>query len=120
MISSNVENTVAAQKIQIRLIIHVVEVCAFRTRIDLVEPDYSLRLHQRRVYVTLVKLVILTQSRCDNFLQIKSHSLTFCDLRSKRKLMPHDFRRMETEIRAKEIPQDHAGSCRFQLRINFA
>src|SRR5262245_66634331 len=116
MIPANVEDAVAAQKIQVWLTIHVVKVCAFRSRIDLVEPDYSLRLHQRRVYVTLVKLVILTQSRCDNFLQIKSHSLTFCDLRSKRKLMPHDFRRMETEIRAKEKPKDHAGSCGFQLR----
>src|SRR5215475_7208477 len=115
MISSNVENTVAAQKIQIRLIIHVVEVCAFRARIDLVEPDYSLRLHQRRVYVTLVKLVILTQSRCDNFLQIKSHSLTFCDLRSKRKLMPHDFRRMETEIRARRKTAGSRGILRFPI-----
>src|SRR5262249_24431798 len=86
MISPNVENAVAAQKVQIWLIIHIIEVSAFRSRIDLVEPDYSLRLHQSRVYVSFVKLVIFTQSRCDNFLQIKGHSVTFCDLRSKRKL----------------------------------
>ena len=86
MIPSDVENAIAAQKIQVRLIIHVIQVRAFRSRIDLVEPDHSLRLHQRRVYVVLMELVILTQPRCDNFLQIKCHSEIFCDLRSKRKL----------------------------------
>jgi hypothetical protein len=32
-----------------------------------------------------VELIIFTQSGCDNFLQIKSHPMTFCDLHSKRK-----------------------------------
>src|SRR6266498_5169692 len=85
MIPPDVEHAVTAQKIQVRLIIHVVQVRAFRSRIDLVEPDHSLRLHQRRVYVSLVELVILAQSRRDNFLQIKSHPVMFCDLHSKRK-----------------------------------
>ena len=68
MIPSDIENAIAAQKIQVRLIIHVIEVRAFRSRIDLVEPDHSLRLDQRRIYVPLVELIIFTQSRCDNFL----------------------------------------------------
>src|SRR6266542_2571080 len=85
MIPPDVEHAVTAQEIQVRLIIHVVQVRAFRSRVDLVEPDHSLRLHQRRVYMSLVELIIFTQSGCDNFFQIKSHPMTFCDLRSKRK-----------------------------------
>jgi hypothetical protein len=68
MIPSDVENAIAAQKIQVRPIIHVIEVRAFRSGVDLVEPDYSLCLDQRRVYVPLVELIIFTQSRRDNFL----------------------------------------------------
>src|SRR5215469_16870959 len=85
MIPSDVENAIAAQKIQVRLIIHVIQVRALGSRVDLVEPDDSLRLHQRRVYMPLMQSVIFTQSRRDDFLEIKSHPVTVCDLRSKRK-----------------------------------
>src|SRR5207249_6790354 len=86
MITPDVEHAIAAQKIQVRLIIHVVEVRALGSRIHLVEPDHSLRLDQRRVYMALVELVIFTQACRDNFLQIESHPVMFCDLRLKRKL----------------------------------
>ena len=36
--------------------------------------------------MALVELVIFTQACRDNFLQIKSHPVMFCDLRLKRKL----------------------------------
>src|SRR5258708_40271349 len=71
MIPSDVENAVAAQKIQVRLIIHVIEVRALGSRVDLVEPDYSLCLHQRRVYVADIELVNLPQPPPDNFPLIK-------------------------------------------------
>jgi hypothetical protein len=35
--------------------------------------------------MALVKLVIFTQPRCDNFLQIKCHHGMFCDLTPERK-----------------------------------
>ena len=60
MIPANVENTVAAQKVEKRLIIHVIEVSAFASRIDLIKADYSLRLDQRWIYVPLMELVVLT------------------------------------------------------------
>jgi hypothetical protein len=110
MIPPDVEHAVAAQKIQVRLIIHVIQVRAFRSRIDLVEPDDSLRLHQRRVYMSLMELVIFTQSRRDNFLQIKSHPVMFCDLRSKRKL------RLPVAVNGK--PQDHFDPAAFEFLTN--
>ena len=68
MISSDIENAVTAQKIQIRLVIHVIQVRALSAGIDLVEPDYALCSHERAVHMSLMKLIIFAQSRSDNFL----------------------------------------------------
>src|SRR2546430_16612501 len=85
MITPDVENAVTAQKIEIRLVIHVVEVRALCPRIDLVEPNHALRSHERAVHMPFVKLIILTQSRGDNFLYIQRHRAIFRDLPLKRK-----------------------------------
>src|ERR1043166_9365900 len=74
MVAPDIENAVAAQKIEIRLVIHVVEVRALCPRIDFVESDHALRSHQCAVQVPLVKLIILTQSRANNLLKIQGHS----------------------------------------------
>src|SRR6266581_4685993 len=84
MISPDVENAIAAQEIETGGIIHVIEIRALRSRIDLVETDHALRRHQCAVHVPLVQLIILTQPRCDDFLQVKRHGVTLYDLRSKR------------------------------------
>src|SRR5207247_5506218 len=90
MISTDVENAVAAQKIQIRLIIHVEEIRAFGARIDFVETDDALRCHERAVYVQLVQLVVFAKTRGDNLLQIESHEEeNLSDSRSKRKFCSH-------------------------------
>ena len=68
MIPPDVENAVAAQKIQIRLIIHVVEIRALGPSIDPVEADHSLGRHQCPVHVPLVELIIFTQPRGNNLL----------------------------------------------------
>src|SRR5881394_3678235 len=73
MIATDVENAVAAQKIQIRLVIHVEEIRALSPRIDFVETDDALRCHKRAVYVPLVQFVIFAKTRGDNLLQIESH-----------------------------------------------
>src|SRR5215831_17180680 len=73
MISTDVENTVAAQKIQIRLVIHVIEIGAFGSRVDFVETDDALRCHERTVYVPLVQFVVFAKTRGDNLFQIESH-----------------------------------------------
>src|SRR6478752_7141094 len=73
VISTNVENAIAAQKIQIRLVIHVEEICALGTGINFVESDDALRCHERAVYVPLVQLVVFAKTRGDNLLQIESH-----------------------------------------------
>src|SRR5262245_19889258 len=87
VISTDVENTVAAQKIQIRLVIHIVEIRALGPRIDFIETDNALRCHERAVYVPLVQFVIFAKTRGDNLLQIESHEeQNFSDSRSKRKL----------------------------------
>src|SRR5215472_2512795 len=73
VISTDVENTVAAQKIQIRLVIHVIEIRALGSRIDFVETDDALRCHERAVYVPLVELVVFAKTRGDNLLQVECH-----------------------------------------------
>src|SRR6478736_5605650 len=73
VISTNVKNAVAAQKIQIRLVIHVVEIRSLGAGIDFVEADDTLRCHERAVYVPLVQLIIFAKTRGDNLFQIESH-----------------------------------------------
>jgi hypothetical protein len=86
VISTDVENAVAAQKIQIRLVIHVIEIGALAPRIDFVETDDALRCHERAVYVSLVQFVVFAKTRSDDLLQIESHEeQNFSDSRSKRK-----------------------------------
>src|SRR5580765_5281482 len=86
VISTNVENAVAAQKIQIRLVIHVVEIRALRARIDFVETDDALRRYERAVYVPLVQFIVFAKTRGDNLLQIESHEeKNFSDSPSERK-----------------------------------
>jgi hypothetical protein len=86
VISTNVENAIAAQKVQIRLIIHIEEICALGTGIDFVETDNALGCHERAVYVPLVQLIIFAETRGDNLFQIESHEeQNFRDSLSKRK-----------------------------------
>src|SRR5205814_3454554 len=86
MVPADIENAVAAQKIEIRLIIHVVEICALSPGINLVETDHALRLNQGAIQVLLVQVVILAQTRGDDLFQIKSHQAErFRDLSAKRK-----------------------------------
>src|SRR5215208_4851067 len=86
MISTDVENAIAAQKIQIPLVIHVIEIRALGTRIDFVETDDALRCHERAIYMPLVQLVIFAKTRGNDLFQIKSHEKeNFSDSRSERK-----------------------------------
>src|SRR5882757_4508259 len=90
VISTDVENAIAAQKIQIWLAIHVVQICALGARIDFVETDDALRRHERAVYVPFVQLVVFAKTRGDNLLQIESHEEEILsDSRSKRKSCSH-------------------------------
>src|SRR3954462_13585328 len=73
VIASDVENAVAAQKIEIRLVIHVVEIRALRSRIHLVEPDDALGCYERAIYVPIVQFIIFAKTRGNNLLQIESH-----------------------------------------------
>src|SRR6188472_1205218 len=73
VISTSVENAIATQKVQIRLIIHIEEICALSTGIDFVETDDALCCHERAVYVPLVQLIIFAETRGDNLFQIESH-----------------------------------------------
>src|SRR6476646_7406735 len=86
VISTNVENAIATQKIQIWLIIHIEEICALGTGIDFIETDDALRCHQRAIDVPLVQFVVFAKTRGDNLLQIESHEEeNFSDSRSKGK-----------------------------------
>src|SRR4029077_18215815 len=88
MVPADVENAVAAQKIEVRLVIHIVEIGALSPGIDLVETDDTLRRDQGTVQMPLVQFVIFAEPRRDDLFQIKSHARMFPDLRSKRKRAP--------------------------------
>jgi hypothetical protein len=89
MISADIENAVAAQEIEVLRVIHVVEISAFRSGVDLVETDDALRGNQRPVEMTLMQLVIFAQPRRYDLLQVKGHCEAFVgDLRGKIKSRP--------------------------------
>src|SRR5262249_32959145 len=90
VISADVENAVAAQKIEIGLVIHIVEIRALGSRIDFVETDDALRCHERAVDVPLVQFVVFAKTRGNNLLQIETHEeQNFSDSCSKRKYCSH-------------------------------
>ena len=115
MIATDIENAVAAQKIEIRLVIHIVEIRALGTRIDFVEADDALRCYQRAIDMPFVQFVILAQSRGDNLLQVESHEeQNFSDSRSKRKLSPRAVARRHRFSRNCPKILGTAKSCRIQ------
>src|SRR6266404_2612350 len=116
VISTDVENAVAAQKIQIRLIIHVEEICAFGARIDFVETDDALRCHKRAVYVPFVQLVVFAKTGGDNLLQIESHEEeNLSDSRSKRKSCSHALVTRQCRFSCDGAPgRTYKKSCRIQ------
>src|SRR5215468_2585460 len=111
VISTDVENAIAAQKIEIRLVIHVVEIRALGTRIDFVETDDALRCDKRSVYVPFVQFVIFAKTRGDNLLQIESHEdENFSDSCSKRKWQ--GLRAAPSDHPSADVPTKK--SCRIQ------
>src|SRR6478672_11059514 len=118
VIASDVENAVAAQKIQIRLVIHVVEIRALGARIDFVETDDALRRHERAVYVPLVQFVVFAKTRGDNLLQIESHEEeNFSDSPSERKSCS---RFVVRSARRATIKKKKLQDSRRILQLNFA
>src|SRR5206468_11764148 len=73
MVAADVENGIAAEEIEVGVIIHVVEVSAFSPGIDLVETNDALGRDQGAIEVTMMQLVIFTEPCCDDFLQVKCH-----------------------------------------------
>src|SRR5438477_9913551 len=73
MVATNVENGVAAEEIQVGVIIHIIEISAFSPSIDLVETNDALGCDQGTIDVTMMQLVVLAEPRCNDFLQIKCH-----------------------------------------------
>ena len=74
MIAADIENGIAAQKIEIGGVIHVVEIRALGSGIDFVEPDHTLCGNERAVDVPLVQLIIFAEPGGDNLSQVKSHA----------------------------------------------
>src|SRR5437762_12021878 len=116
VISTDVENAVAAQKIQIRLVVHIEEIRALSPRIDFVETDDALRCHKRAVYVPLVQFVVFAKTRGDNLLQIESHEeQNLSDSRSKGKSCSHaDVARQRRFSRNVIRPWLQKTRCRIQ------
>ena len=54
MIAADVENGIAAEEIEVGIVIHVVEISAFRPGIDLVETNDPLGRDQRAIDMTMM------------------------------------------------------------------
>src|SRR5438477_6256417 len=85
MVAANVENGIAAEEIEVGVIIHVVEISAFSPGIDLVETNDALGRDQGAIDMSMMQLVIFAEPRCNDFFQVKRHSRTFSDLALKSK-----------------------------------
>ncbi len=66
MVAADVENAVAAEKIEIRLVIHVVEIGALGPGIDFVEADDALGRNEGAVQMPLVQFVIFAETGRDD------------------------------------------------------
>src|SRR5205807_1400389 len=61
MVAANIENGIAAEEIEVGVVIHVVEISAFSPGIDLVETNDALGRDQGAIDVTVMQLVILAE-----------------------------------------------------------
>src|SRR6185503_20603132 len=80
MVTPDIEDAVAAQEIEIGVVIHVVEISASCPGIDFIETDNTLRGDEGAVEMPLVQLVVFAQPGGDDFLQVKSHRHLVGDL----------------------------------------
>ncbi len=71
MIASDGKHAKATQQIKIAVAFLVPEILALGLGVDDVEPDRAKHLHQRRVDVLLMQLVIFPEPHCDDCFQIK-------------------------------------------------
>src|SRR5205807_282251 len=88
MIAPDVENAEAAQEVEIRRVIHVVEIRALGPRIDLVETDHPLHGDERAVKVALVQLVVFSEPRRHDLFQVECHEDRVADVAAKRNAAP--------------------------------
>ena len=91
-VPANVENRITAQKIQVGVVIHVVEISAFSPGVDLVETNDALGRDQGAIDMSMMQLVIFAEPCCNDFFQVKRHSRTFSDLGAKSKRGHRDQR----------------------------
>src|SRR5205085_8851382 len=75
MVPADIENGIAAEEIEISGIIHVIQISAFCSGVDLVETDDPLGRDQGAIDVPMMQLVVFTQPCRDDFLDRKSTRL---------------------------------------------
>ena len=73
MVAADVEDGIAAEEIEVGVVIHVVEISAFGSGIDLVETNDALGRDQRPINVAVMQLVVLPEPGRDNLFQVKCH-----------------------------------------------
>jgi len=71
MITTNIEDTVAAQEVEVVLAVEIVEVGTFCTGIDFIEADRSLNFDERTVHVLVVEVVVLSQTGEDRIFEVE-------------------------------------------------
>jgi methyl coenzyme M reductase subunit C len=73
VVAPDIEDAVAAEKIEIVVPVEIDEVAPVRMRIHLVEPDDPLDGDQRGIQVLLVELVVFAEASGDEVLKVERH-----------------------------------------------
>jgi hypothetical protein len=73
MIAADIIDAVAAQEIEVSVSIEIVEVSPLCTGVDVIEADDPLHLHEGGIQVARVQVVVFTEARCDEALQVERH-----------------------------------------------
>ena len=73
MVAPDIEDAVAAEKIEVVVPVEVVEVAAARLRIDVIKADDALHRDQRGIQVLLVELIVFAEAGGDEVLEIERH-----------------------------------------------
>jgi hypothetical protein len=71
MISTNVENAIATEEVEVVLAVEIVQVGTFCAGIDFIEANRSLDFDEGTIHVLVVEIVVLAKSSEDRVFQVE-------------------------------------------------
>ena len=71
MVAANIEDTVAAEEVEVVLAVEIVKVGTFCAGIDFIKADRALNFDERTIDVLVVQIVVLPESGEDRVFEIE-------------------------------------------------